>query len=88
MRQLPFLPCDYSNKIICGYVSATNRVQIVRITNIPNWYFERVVFQVNVSYLKRYQMLTWKFIQALKGLQFYQIQFVVIIYDSQNLISF
>ncbi|WP_193200346.1 DUF1830 domain-containing protein [Nostoc sp. MG11] len=44
MPQLPFLPCDYSDKIPCGYVNATNRVQIVRITNIPNWYLERVVF--------------------------------------------
>ena len=26
------------------YVNATSRLQVVRIENIPNWYFERVVF--------------------------------------------
>ena len=30
--------------IICCYINATSRIQIARITNIPNWYFERVVF--------------------------------------------
>jgi len=25
-------------------VNATNKIQVARITNIPNWYFERVVF--------------------------------------------
>ena len=31
-------------RIICCYVNATSRIQVARITNIPNWYFERVVF--------------------------------------------
>lgn len=31
-------------EITCLYVNATNKVQIIRITNIQNWYFERVVF--------------------------------------------
>lgn len=35
---------DRSAQILCGYVNATNQIQIVRIGNIPNWYFERVVF--------------------------------------------
>jgi hypothetical protein len=33
-----------NNTILCSYLNATNKVQIARITNIPNWYFERVVF--------------------------------------------
>ncbi len=32
------------NNILCCYVNSTSRIQIARITNIPNWYFERVVF--------------------------------------------
>lgn len=38
------LPSDSTDPIICCYVNATSRIQIARITNIPNWYFERVVF--------------------------------------------
>lgn len=38
------LPSDSNAPIVCCYVNATNRIQIARITNIPNWYFERVVF--------------------------------------------
>ena len=38
------LPPDSPNSILCCYVNATNKVQVARITNIPNWYFERVVF--------------------------------------------
>lgn len=38
------LPSDASDPILCCYVNATSKIQIVRITNIPNWYFERVVF--------------------------------------------
>ncbi len=38
------LPADSANPIVCCYVNATSRIQIVRITNIPTWYFERVVF--------------------------------------------
>lgn len=30
--------------ILCHYINATSCLQIARITNIPNWYFERVVF--------------------------------------------
>lgn len=30
--------------IVCSYRNCSPRVQVVRITNIPNWYFERVVF--------------------------------------------
>lgn len=38
------LPSDNSDRIFCCYVNATSQIQIARITNIPNWYFERVVF--------------------------------------------
>lgn len=38
------LPSEYSGRILCSYVNATNVLQIVRIINIPNWHFERVVF--------------------------------------------
>jgi hypothetical protein len=38
------LPSSSSNTIVCCYVNATSRIQVARITNIANWYFERVVF--------------------------------------------
>jgi Domain of unknown function (DUF1830) len=33
-----------SNLIKCLYINETEKVQITKIENIPNWYFERVVF--------------------------------------------
>ncbi len=38
------LPSNKQDQILCCYVNATSHIQIARITNIPNWYFERVVF--------------------------------------------
>ncbi len=38
------VPSDQSEQILCCYVNATSKIQIARISNIPNWYFERVVF--------------------------------------------
>lgn len=38
------LPSEQSGNILCCYVNATSKIQIARISNIPNWYFERVVF--------------------------------------------
>jgi hypothetical protein len=38
------VPSDTDSKILCCYVNATSQIQIARISNIPNWYFERVVF--------------------------------------------
>lgn len=29
---------------LCCYVNATAHIEVVRISNIPHWYFERVVF--------------------------------------------
>ncbi len=33
-----------SVKILCWYINTTNKIQIARITSIPDWYFERTVF--------------------------------------------
>jgi len=41
---LDALPNDENKVVLCCYVNATSQIQIARITNIPNWYFERVVF--------------------------------------------
>lgn len=38
------LPSDRSDKIFCSYVNATSQIEIARIANVPNWYFERVIF--------------------------------------------
>lgn len=38
------LPSGSSDQILCCYVNATSQIQIARITNVSNWYFERVVF--------------------------------------------
>ena len=38
------LPPEQSGKIFCCYVNATSKIQVARISNIPNWYFERVIF--------------------------------------------
>jgi len=41
---LDSLPAEDIGRILCHYVNATNQIQIARIADIPNWYFERVVF--------------------------------------------
>lgn len=38
------VPAESDNHILCCYVNATSKIQIARITNIEDWYFERVVF--------------------------------------------
>jgi len=38
------LPHGSAGQILCCYVNATSKIQIVRISNVSNWYFERVVF--------------------------------------------
>ncbi|MGK7945537.1 MAG: DUF1830 domain-containing protein [Microcystaceae cyanobacterium] len=38
------IPNGYPDSILCCYVNATSQIQVARISNIPNWYFERVVF--------------------------------------------
>jgi hypothetical protein len=34
---------DFSSFILCCYTNNTSSMQIARITNIANWYFERVI---------------------------------------------
>ncbi len=41
---LDSLPPEQSGKIVCCYINATSKIQVARICDIPNWYFERVVF--------------------------------------------
>jgi hypothetical protein len=41
---LDAIPHNENDAILCCYVNATSQIQIARITNITNWYFERVVF--------------------------------------------
>ena len=38
------LASDYSDRVLCFYVNTTSRIQIIRITNIPNLHWERVAF--------------------------------------------
>ncbi len=38
------IPNLSSQHLFCSYLNASSSIQVVRITNIPNWYFERVVF--------------------------------------------
>jgi hypothetical protein len=37
-------PIDTSCQLLCCYINATSKLQVIRIANIPNWRFERVVF--------------------------------------------
>lgn len=38
------LPSEQAGKILCCYVNATSKIQVARISDVPNWYFERIVF--------------------------------------------
>ena len=38
------VPFDDTKTVLCCYVNDSSRIQIARISNISNWYFERVVF--------------------------------------------
>ena len=38
------VPQNSDNSLLCCYINETGQIQIARITNISNWYFERVVF--------------------------------------------
>ncbi len=38
------LPVECLNKILCCYSNLTDQVQVVRISNIQNWYLEHVIF--------------------------------------------
>lgn len=41
---LDALPAELVDRILCYYINPSDRPQVARITNIENWYFERVVF--------------------------------------------
>jgi hypothetical protein len=38
------VPYGEGESLLCSYINATSQIQVARITNVPNWYFERVVF--------------------------------------------
>ena len=38
------VPSQYPNKILCGHHNISSRLQVMKITNIPHWSFERIVF--------------------------------------------
>jgi len=40
----PLIDDSADGVLLCCYVNAASKVQIARITNVENWYFERVVF--------------------------------------------
>lgn len=40
----PLPSSDDATVLLCCYVNVTSKIQIARITNISDWYFERVVF--------------------------------------------
>jgi hypothetical protein len=37
-------PTSERDAVVCCYANCTGKIQVARISNIPNWYFERVVF--------------------------------------------
>lgn len=41
---LDALPTPHPHQILCRYANQSPNLQVVRIANIPHWYFERVVF--------------------------------------------
>jgi len=44
MPSLDALPTTKAQAILCGYHNETPAIHIIRISNIADWYFERVVF--------------------------------------------
>ena len=38
------VPSVYTNTTLCYYHNSSTQLQTLRVTNIPGWYFERVVF--------------------------------------------
>ena len=38
------LPHNIPGRITCSYRNSTASLQVIRITNIANWYFERIIF--------------------------------------------
>lgn len=44
-----------SQKILCRYTNPTTRIQIIKISNIPNWSFERSVMPQGSILFEAYQ---------------------------------
>ena len=38
------IPNEEGDRLLRSYINATSQIQVARITNVDNWYFERVVF--------------------------------------------
>ncbi len=45
---------NLSCEILCRYLNDTDKCQIIRISNIPYWFFERTVFPGNVVMFKAF----------------------------------
>lgn len=43
-QEISSLPSEQDYHMLCCYVNTTSQIQIARIANIPNWYFERAIF--------------------------------------------
>ncbi|MFB2923560.1 MULTISPECIES: DUF1830 domain-containing protein [Aerosakkonema] len=41
---LTIRPSQVSDRILCYYANPTNQIQVIQITNIANYYFEKIVF--------------------------------------------
>lgn len=37
-------PAKAKNPLLCYYTNSTHKMEIIRITNISNWYFEKTIF--------------------------------------------
>jgi hypothetical protein len=37
-------PITTSSQLLYSYINTTSSLQVIQIVNIPNWYFERVIF--------------------------------------------
>lgn len=40
----PSVAAASSLQILCSYINVTSRIQVIRITNVPNLRFEKVIF--------------------------------------------
>ncbi|MBD2304390.1 DUF1830 domain-containing protein [Chroococcidiopsis sp. FACHB-1243] len=38
------LPSEQESPILCCYVNVTSQIQVIRIVDLPSYYFERAVF--------------------------------------------
>ena len=36
--------CDKKSSLLCFYINKTSRIQVVRISNIPSFFWEKVIF--------------------------------------------